>query len=81
MTTHSDRTTQLLKTYRMNVDNRGFFAVREMILDDIRRFNELGADAYVADLRKALFRLDDEESTYCPALYHPANVEELIVGM
>ncbi len=55
----SDRTRRLLSSYPLNMD-RGCPAVREMILQDIRRFSEMGADAYVADLRKALFRFDDE---------------------
>lgn len=61
MTTICDRVSRLLESYRLNIKGRGFSAVRQMILDDIRRFTELGADAYAADLRKALFRLEDEE--------------------
>ncbi len=82
--TNFDRTAKLLQTYMMNVDRLGVSAVRELILDDIRSFNELGAQAYVADLTKVLFRLDDEsalESTYSAAFYHPAQSEWLEVGM
>ncbi len=77
-----DRTGKLLDTYRLNM-HRGGSAVREMILQDIRRFSEMGADAYVADLRKALFRFDDEtcESAYSPAAYHRSNADTLEVGM
>jgi hypothetical protein len=62
VTTICDRASRLLDSYRLNIKGRGFSAVRQLILDDIRRFADLGADAYVADLRKALFRLEDEES-------------------
>ncbi len=84
VTTLSDRTARLLQTYMMNVDHLGVDAVRELILDDIRSFTELGAHAYVADLTKVLFRLDDESaliSTYSRAFYHPAQSEWLEVGM
>ncbi len=62
MTTFCDRVSRLLDSYRLNIKGLGFSAVRQMILDDIRRFTELGADAYAADLRKALVRLEDEKS-------------------
>ncbi len=63
--------------------DRGCSAVREMILQDIRRFSDMGADAYVADLQNALFRFDDEtcESAHSPAAYHRPNADALEVGM
>ncbi len=78
----SDRASKLLSSYRFNMD-RGSSAVREMILQDIRRFSEMGAEAYVADLRKALFRFDDEtcKATSSPAAYHRSNADALEVGM
>jgi len=82
VTTTPDRTDRLLSAYQLNMD-RGAAAVRQMILDDIRRFSEMGAPAYVADLRKALFRFDDEtmEPSFSRAAYHRADVEALGVGM
>ncbi len=79
---NSDRTSRLLSSYRFNMD-RGSSAVREMILQDIHRFSEMGADAYVADLRKALFRFDDEAlgAAYSLAAYHRSNADALEVGM
>jgi hypothetical protein len=62
VTTIYDRASRLLDSYRLSIKGWGFPAVREMILDDIRRFTELGADTYAADLRKALFTLEDEVS-------------------
>lgn len=61
MTTICDRASRLLDSYRLNIKGWGFSAVRQLILDDIRRFTDLGADAYVTDLRTALLRLEDEE--------------------
>jgi hypothetical protein len=55
-----DRTSRLLDSYRLNIEGRGFSAVRDIILDDIRRFTELGAGAYVSDLQSALFALEEE---------------------
>ena len=40
---------QLLSSYLLNL-TRGPAAVREMIVDDLRRFHELGALHYAADL-------------------------------
>ncbi len=71
VTTICDRASRLLESYRLNIKGWGLSAVRQMILDDIRRFTELGADAYVADLRKALFTLEDEgPSTTCSAAFY-----------
>ncbi len=54
----SKRPSQMLAAYRANMQ-RGCLEVREMILDDIRRFSELGAHAYVEDLTEALFLFDE----------------------
>ncbi len=71
VTTICDRASRLLDSYRLNIKGRGISAVRQMILDDIRRFAELGADAYVVDLRKALFTLEDEgPATACSAAFY-----------
>jgi hypothetical protein len=51
---------QMLAAYRANM-SRGAAEVREMILEDIRRFSELGATAYVDDLNEALLRFDEAE--------------------
>ncbi|MGJ0508233.1 MAG: hypothetical protein ACR652_14170 [Methylocystis sp.] len=50
----------MVAAYRAN-RFRGRVEVREMILEDMRRFSELGAWTYVDDLTKALFMFDDEE--------------------
>lgn len=67
MTTNRDRTDRLLRSYRLNMD-RGAAAVRRMILEDIRRLSEMGAQAYAADLRQALFRFDGETLRAAPQL-------------
>jgi hypothetical protein len=54
----SKRPGQMLAAYLANIE-RGAPEVREMILEDIRRFSELGAVAYVQDLKEALFRFDE----------------------
>jgi hypothetical protein len=54
----SSRPGQMLAAYLANVE-RGAPEVREMILEDIRRFSDLGAVAYVEDLKEALFRFDE----------------------
>lgn len=74
VTTNCDRTSRLLDSYRLNIKTRGFSAVRDIIAADILRFTELGAGAYVADLRKALFRLEEEadNSTCSPPPCHPS---------
>jgi hypothetical protein len=46
-----------------------------MILEDIRRFSDLGAVAYVEDLKEALFRFDEAAfMTACPT----SAVEKLV---
>jgi hypothetical protein len=54
----SKRPGQMLAAYLANME-RGAPEVREMILEDIRRFSDLGAVAYVEDLKEALFRFDE----------------------
>ncbi len=54
----SNRPSQMLAAYRANMQ-RGCLEVREMIIDDIRRFSELGAHAYVDDLNEALSLFDE----------------------
>ncbi len=78
----ADRTSRLLSSYRFNMD-RGCSAVREMILQDIRRFSEMGADACVADLKKALVRFDEEmlDLAYPPAAYRHSDPNALEAGM
>ncbi len=49
----------MMAAYRANL-KRGSAEVREMILEDIRRFSELGAQAYVDDLTEVLFMFDEE---------------------
>lgn len=71
VTTICDRASRLHDSYRLSIKSWGFSAVRAMMFDDIRRFTELGADAYVTDRRKALFRLEDEVSdSGCSAAFH-----------
>ncbi len=53
----SGRRRQLLNGYLLNM-GRGVIAVREMIVDDIRRFSELGASAYAAELAEVLSCFD-----------------------
>lgn len=55
----SKRPRQMLAAYRANMV-RGCAEVREMILDDIRRFTDLGARSYVDDLTEVLFMFDEE---------------------
>jgi hypothetical protein len=55
----SKRLGQMLDAYRANMA-RGCAEVREMILGDIRRFRDLGAQAYVDDLTEVLFMFDEE---------------------
>ena len=55
----SDRSGRMLSGYLLNM-GRGAATVRDMILDDIRRFSELGATAYVTDLVAALCCFDSE---------------------
>lgn len=54
-----DRAERMLSAYRLNL-GRGFTVVRNMIVEDIRRFSDLGAKGYVADLKEALLRFDEE---------------------
>jgi hypothetical protein len=62
----SKRPGQMLAAYLANMQ-RGSSEVREMILEDIRRFSELGARTYVDDLTEVLFRFDDAEFVVaCP---------------
>ncbi len=58
----SHRAARLLCSYRFNAD-RGSAVVRNMILEDIRRFADMGADAYVSDLRDVLSSFEDEASS------------------
>ncbi|CAJ0854036.1 hypothetical protein AMST5_00702 [freshwater sediment metagenome] len=54
----SKRPDQMMVAYRANL-KRGGQNVRDMILEDIRRFSELGALAYVDDLKEVLLRFDE----------------------
>lgn len=45
----SERHCRLLDSYLLNLD-RGVGAVRSMIAGDLRRFTEMGANRYAADL-------------------------------
>ncbi|MGJ0509525.1 MAG: hypothetical protein ACR652_20855 [Methylocystis sp.] len=49
----------MLAAYRANL-GRGCESVREIILEDIRRFSEMGASSYVDDLTEALYMFDEE---------------------
>lgn len=61
-----NRKNQMLAAYRANM-NRGVASVREMILEDIRRFSDLGAPAYVDDLTEVLSIFDEEGiKSACP---------------
>ena len=53
-----NRPGRLLAGYLANRD-RGAAAVREMMVADIRRFSELGAIVYAADLEEALIHFDE----------------------
>jgi hypothetical protein len=55
----SNRVVQMLAAYRANL-KRGTETVREMILQDIRRFSDLGAWNYVEELTDVLFMFDEE---------------------
>jgi hypothetical protein len=55
----TNRSGRMLPGYLLNM-GRGAAAVRDMILDDIRRFSELGASGYVTDLVAALCCFDSE---------------------
>ncbi len=54
------------------MERHGFFAVKGIVLEDIRRLNELGAQAYAADIREALAKLEREAlaSAYSQAGYY-----------
>lgn len=54
-----DRPTQMLAAYRANA-GRSLAKVRQMIIEDISRFSDLGACGYVMDLEEALLRFDKE---------------------
>ncbi len=54
---HSGRPARLLAGYLCNL-NRGPTAVRGLIVEDIKRFQELGADGYALDLTRALRQFD-----------------------
>ncbi len=53
----SGRPAKMLAGYLFNI-NRGPSTVRAMIVSDINRFAELGADGYVADLVRTLHLFD-----------------------
>ncbi len=53
----SPRPARMLAGYLCNI-NRGPSTVRTMMLSDIRRFTDLGADGYVSDLVRALHLFD-----------------------
>jgi hypothetical protein len=55
----TNRSGRMLSGYLLNM-GRGAAAVRDMILDDIRRFSELGAAGYVTDLVAVLCCFDSE---------------------
>ena len=55
----TNRSGRMLSGYLLNM-GRGAAAVRDMILDDIRRFSDLGATGYVTDLVAALCCFDSE---------------------
>ncbi len=62
----SKRPDQMLAAYRANL-KRGVSNVREMILQDIRRFTDLSALTYVDDLTEVLLRFDEVEfEASCP---------------
>lgn len=65
-----NRSDRMLAAYRVNLA-RGCHRVREMILDDIRRFSELGASDYVDDLRETLSRFEEEASLPVSATQAP----------
>lgn len=53
----SGRPKRMLAGYLCNI-SRGPSAVRGMILSDIKRFSELGADGYASDLARTLSLFD-----------------------
>ncbi len=72
----SRRSNQMLGAYRANMF-RGRAEVRDMIIEDIRRFSELGASVYVDDLTEALF-VFDEEGFMAPTQQAAATSPELL---
>lgn len=80
MTTNCDRTDRLLSSYRLNMD-RGSATVRRMILEDIGRLSEMGARAYVDDLREALSRFDGETRAAHPLAVRGATMAAPGAGM
>jgi hypothetical protein len=67
------RPDRLLAGYLCNI-GRGPSAVRDMILDDISRFTDLGAETYALDLVQTLQLFDRACSMAAPGVFEPTRI-------